>query len=78
MKATHVKILIYEEERTRFKWLWKYLDNIYLQCIICDAIVLSTYESVKNHLKCILKKNGKIMRFAINFGNIVHEKLILW
>lgn len=48
----HSTIFKYEEERKLKKsWMnFKFLNKLYSQCIICDASVLSTSESVENHL----------------------------
>nr|XP_012227772.1 PREDICTED: uncharacterized protein LOC105675320 [Linepithema humile]XP_012227773.1 PREDICTED: uncharacterized protein LOC105675320 [Linepithema humile] len=49
----HITIWQHEEERKQMKEPWmyfKYLNKLYLQCMICDANVLSTFNSVKNHL----------------------------
>ena len=48
------------------KWPWmhfKYLDNIYLQCTICDANVLSTFESVENHLSLHSEEQQKNYKY---------------
>nr|XP_012230658.1 PREDICTED: uncharacterized protein LOC105676981 [Linepithema humile] len=49
----HPEIWKYEEERKLMKWPWmyfKYLNNLYSQCVICCANILSTSECVKDHL----------------------------
>nr|XP_012224999.1 PREDICTED: uncharacterized protein LOC105673738 [Linepithema humile] len=49
----HSKIWKYEEKKKLIKGPWmyfKYSNKLYSQCIICDGNVLSTSESVKNHL----------------------------
>nr|XP_012232216.1 PREDICTED: uncharacterized protein LOC105677908 [Linepithema humile] len=49
----HKKIWKYEEERKLIKWPWmyfKYSIELYSQCVICDANILSTSESIENHL----------------------------
>nr|XP_012219782.1 PREDICTED: uncharacterized protein LOC105670697 [Linepithema humile]XP_012219783.1 PREDICTED: uncharacterized protein LOC105670697 [Linepithema humile] len=54
--SQHREIEKYEEERKRKKWPWmyfKYLNESYSQCIICDANVLSISvesKSVEKHL----------------------------
>lgn len=58
----HKEILKYEGNRKLTKWPWmhfKYLDNLYLQCIICDAYVLFTIESTENHLSSHSEKQRK-------------------
>jgi hypothetical protein len=55
----HEEIWKYEEERKLTKWPWmyfKYFNKLYLQCIICDAKVLSATKSVENHLSSHSKK----------------------
>ena len=49
----HTDIWKYEEERKLIRWPWqyfKYFNKSRSQCIICDATVLCTTKSVKNHL----------------------------
>nr|XP_012225322.1 PREDICTED: uncharacterized protein LOC105673914 [Linepithema humile] len=49
----HTRIWKYEKEKKLIKLPWiyfKYQNKLYSQCIICDANVLSTSESVENHL----------------------------
>nr|XP_012215920.1 PREDICTED: uncharacterized protein LOC105668249 [Linepithema humile]XP_012215928.1 PREDICTED: uncharacterized protein LOC105668249 [Linepithema humile] len=62
MEKYHKKTLIYEQERKLMKLPWmyfKYLNKSHLQCIICDANVLSTSESVENHLSSHSEKQRK-------------------
>nr|XP_012219788.1 PREDICTED: uncharacterized protein LOC105670699 [Linepithema humile]XP_012219797.1 PREDICTED: uncharacterized protein LOC105670699 [Linepithema humile] len=61
-KKYHKKILKYEQERKLIKIPWmyfKYLNKSHSQCIICDANVLSTSESVENHLSSHSEKQRK-------------------
>nr|XP_012221829.1 PREDICTED: uncharacterized protein LOC105671885 [Linepithema humile] len=62
MENYHDKFLKYEQERKLIKLPWmyfKYLNKSHSQCIICDANVLSTSESVENHLGSHSEKQRK-------------------
>lgn len=62
MARNHQEIWKYEERRKllRLPWIYFiYLNELHSHCIICNASVLSTFESVRNHLHSHSKEQWK-------------------
>nr|XP_012225737.1 PREDICTED: uncharacterized protein LOC105674168 [Linepithema humile] len=53
IKTQHKEIWKYEEKKefTKLPWMYfKYSDELYSQCIICNKYILSTLDTVEKHL----------------------------